>query len=85
MPNDGYRIVAFASLSQVQRIRRLLSESGCFVDMIRTPISVGLKGCGFALRCAAEMEKNVRNAAIDQNIEVRGIFAETTEGYRRLP
>lgn len=57
------RLFAFASLSQVQRLRQILLGQGHFVDMIRTPRTLHLSGCGFCLRAEEELADRIRDAA----------------------
>lgn len=59
----GRRLFAFTSLSQVQRVRRRLQECGLFIDMIRTPVSLQIKGCGFCLVAAPLLRPEVHAAA----------------------
>ena len=78
-------IVLYASLSQVHRIRRHLHESGLYADLIRAPQCLAARGCGFALRCDPALASEIRRISAALAIEVRGVFAESTEGYSPLP
>jgi hypothetical protein len=83
-PADAFCIVAFASLGQVQRVRRRLMEAGKFADMIRTPSSLMLKGCGFSLRAPMMLLADIRIAAVDVDIAIGGAFGETPDGYETI-
>ena len=55
-------LVVFASLNQVHRLKRHLYQGGVYVDMVRAPQCLGLRGCSFALRCDAAMVPAIRQA-----------------------
>lgn len=74
------RLFAFASLSQVQRVRRRLQECGLFIDMIRTPASLQLKGCGFCLIAAAPLAQEVHTAAGACHIAILAEADDTRHG-----
>lgn len=78
-------LLAYVSLSQVHRVKRHLYRDGVFVDMVRTPRSLGLRGCGFALRCDAALVPAIRHASEELAIEIRGEFVESPSGYIPLP
>ncbi|MGB8600899.1 MAG: DUF3343 domain-containing protein [Rhizomicrobium sp.] len=64
------RLFAFASLSQVQRLRRVLLDQGHFVDMVRTPRALHLSGCGFCLKAHEDMTDRIRAAAWTADIDI---------------
>lgn len=64
------RLFAFASLSQVQRLRRVLLDQGYFVDMIRTPRTLHLSGCGFCLKAGEDLAGQIRAAAQAADIDI---------------
>ena len=78
-------IIVYESLSQVHRLKRHLYEGGVYVDMIRAPHSLGIKGCSFALRCSSALMPEIRRTSQALAIEIRGQFAESANGYEPLP
>lgn len=76
-------LFAFTSLSEVQRIRNGMMQSGGFVDMIRTPRRLRDKGCGFSLRATDDMADAVRAYAIACGIIIRAEAEETEEDTLR--
>lgn len=77
-------LTVYASLNQVQRIKSRLSRDGVYADMIRTPRRLSARGCSFALVSSEELLPQVRRASKELGIELRGVFAETEEGYREI-
>lgn len=73
----SYRLFAFASLSEVQRLRQALLRTGGFVDMIRTPRRLRDKGCSFSLRADEDMAGVVRQEAARLGTEIRAEAEET--------
>ncbi len=69
-------MAVYASLSQVQRIKRRLLESGRYVDMIRTPTCLAVSGCSFALTFEREVLSEVERVSRELGIEIRGKFGE---------
>jgi hypothetical protein len=78
-------LVVYASLNQVHRVKRRLYQGGLYVEMVRAPQCLGVRGCSFALRCAPALLPEIRGASQETAIEIRGVFAETSAGYRSLP
>ena len=78
-------LVVYESLNQAHRIKRHLYDGGVFVDMIRVPNNLGIKGCSFALRCSAALVADIRRTSQELAIEIRGQFAEVADGYEPLP
>ena len=78
-------ILVYESLNQVNRLKRHLYEGGVFVDMIRAPQNLGVKGCSFALRCPSTLVPEIRRASQTLAIDIRGQFAESANGYEPLP
>ena len=74
-------LVVYASLNQVHRVKRHLYRGGVFVDMVRAPKCLGLRGCSFALRCDAALVPAIRRASEELGIEIPGVFAESPGGY----
>jgi hypothetical protein len=85
MSRESQCLIAYASLSHVHRLKRRLWESGVFVDMVRAPQCLGVRGCSFALRCAPALVPQIRELSRQLSIEVRGVFLETAAGYSPLP
>ncbi len=78
-------LVVYASLNQVHRVRRHLYACGVFVDMVRAPQCLGVRGCSFALRCDAALLPAIRRVSREMAIEIRGAFAESPSGYEVVP
>ena len=78
-------LVVYASLNQVHRLKRHLYRDGVYVDMVRAPQCLGVRGCSFALRCDAALVPAIRRASGELAIEVRGVFAESPGGYEAVP
>ncbi len=74
-------LVVYASLNQVHRLKRHLYQGGVYVDMVRAPQCLGVRGCSFALRCDTAMVAAIRRASEELAIEIRGVFAESPDGY----
>lgn len=81
---DAFCIVAFATLGQAQRSRRLLLDRGTFAELIRTPRRLNLIGCGFSLRLPVCRLGDLCNATRQAGIETRGRFVETASGYEAV-
>ncbi len=77
-------LVVLASLNQVHRLKRHLYQGGVYVDMVRAPQCLGVRGCNFALRCDAAMVPVIRQASEELAIEIRGAFTELPDGDRAL-
>lgn len=77
-------LVAFASLNQVNAIKRELQRRNVFVEMIRTPQSLAAIGCSFALRCNEERLSLVRAIAEQTHVRIDGVFPEPEEGDSRF-
>jgi hypothetical protein len=77
-------LVAFASLSQVHRVRRQLLADGVYLDLVRVPKSTGLPGCGFGVRASRNEWGHVRAVAEAFGIEPAGAFVETPNGWQSL-
>jgi hypothetical protein len=78
-------LVVYASLNQVHRVKRHLYRGGVYVDMVRAPQCLGVRGCSFALRCDAGMVHAIRHVSRELAIEIRGVFAESSNGYEAVP
>ena len=74
-------LVVYASLNQVHRVKRHLYQGGVFVDMVRAPQCLGVRGCSFALRCEAALVPEIRRVSQELAIEIRGVFTESPDGY----
>ena len=74
-------LVIFASLNQVHRLKRHLYQGGTYVDMVRAPQCLSSRGCSFALRCGPAMVPAIQHASEELGIEIRGVFAESPNGY----
>ena len=74
-------LVVYASLNQVHRLKRHLYRGGVYVDMVRAPQCLGVRGCSFALTCDAAMVPAIREASKELAIEIRGVFTESPDGY----
>ena len=72
-------LAVYASLSQVQRIKQRFAARGMYVDMVRAPQYLAVRGCAFALRCDAELLEEVRRVSAELSIAIGGIFEDPTE------
>lgn len=78
-------LVVYASLNQVHRLKRHLYQGGVYVDMVRAPRCLGVRGCSFALRCDAALVPAIRHASEELAIDIRGVFTESSDGYCAVP
>lgn len=78
-------LAVYASLGQVQRVKQRLYAGGVYADMIRAPQRLAARGCSFALRCDPELLAEIRRVSRELSIEIRGVYAESPEGYSALP
>jgi hypothetical protein len=77
-------LVVYASLNQVHRLKRHIYRGGLYVDMVRAPQCLGVRGCSFALACDPALLPAIRDASKELAIEIRGVFTESPDGYVSL-
>jgi hypothetical protein len=78
-------LVVYASLSHVYRVKRALYGRGAFVEMVRAPQCLAMRGCSFGLRAEADLVASILETSRACGVETRGAFRETQEGYEPLP
>ena len=68
-------LVVFASLSQMNFVKRSFRAEGRYFDAVRTPACIASKGCSHAIQCARAEVPALLLRAESLRIEVRGAYA----------
>lgn len=73
-------LIAFDSTQQALRAEMLLEYAGIEIDTRPTPKEI-TAGCALSIEFAEMYMNEVRRMIMDEQIETRGIYAKTSEGY----
>lgn len=73
-------LIAFDSTQQALRTEMLLEYADIEIDIRPTPKTI-TAGCALSIDFPDDELETVRLILVEQSVEIRGIFRETSDGY----
>ena len=78
----SYDLAVFASVNLANKMKSHLNKNGLYFGMLRAPHCIASGGCSFALRFEESKIDLVKEAALELDISIEGIY-RTGSGKRR--
>jgi hypothetical protein len=76
-------LIAFDSTQQALRAEMLLEYAGVEIDIRPTPKEI-TAGCALTIQFPADDLPTVRRVIESENVEIRGLYRKTEDGYEKL-
>lgn len=76
-------LIAFDSTQQALRAEMLLEYADIEIDIRPTPKEI-TAGCALSVEFAEESLEEVRRIIVSENVEIRGIFRKSDDGYESV-
>ncbi|MFC5406716.1 DUF3343 domain-containing protein [Cohnella soli] len=76
-------LIAFDSTQQALRAEMLLEYADIEIDICPTPKEI-TAGCALSIAFSGEELPQVRSIISSENVEIRGMFCKTSEGYHEI-
>jgi hypothetical protein len=76
-------LIAFDSTQQALRAEMLLEYADIEIDICPTPKEI-TAGCALSIAFPQEELTQVKQIIVSENVEIRGLFEKTTDGYAPL-
>jgi len=79
-----YYLAVFSSITFANKIKKILSDRPGFIALMHTPSVLNENGCSYCLRFKEDKLSEVKNAAYENNIKIKSIYLEDSNGYKRI-
>lgn len=76
-------LIAFDSTQQALRAEMLLEYAGVEIDIRPTPKEI-TAGCSLTIQFSADDLPTVQRVIESENVEIRGLYRKTEDGYEML-
>lgn len=73
-------LVVLASVTTAERMKRILYTRGIKSEVVQTPKSIAVGGCGYSLRMNEEDKESAVRAAKDMGVRIKGFYREEFAG-----
>lgn len=73
---SGRMLVVLSSATSAERLKKLLQRYRIGSEVVQTPKSISVGGCGYSLKISKEHEDVVINKAKELHIAVKGVYNE---------
>jgi hypothetical protein len=75
----SYDLAVFASVNLANKMKSHLNKNGLYFGMLRAPHCIASGGCSFALRFEESKIDLVKEAALELDISIEGIYQEQVQ------
>ena len=75
----SYDRAVFASVNLANKMKSHLNKNGLYFGMLRAPHCIASGGCSFALRFEESKIDLVKEAALELDISIEGIYQEQVQ------
>ncbi|MBO9597363.1 MAG: DUF3343 domain-containing protein [Cohnella sp.] len=76
-------LIAFDSTQQALRAEMLLEYADIEIDICPTPKEI-TAGCALSIAFPSEELEQVKQIIVSENVEIRGLFEKTVDGYDQI-
>lgn len=76
-------MIAFDSTQQALRAEMLLEYADIEIDICPTPKEI-TAGCALSIAFPSQALEQVKDIIVSENVEIRGLFERTEDGYAQL-
>ncbi|WP_027086771.1 DUF3343 domain-containing protein [Cohnella panacarvi] len=76
-------LIAFDSTQQALRAEMLLEYADIEIDICPTPKEI-TAGCALSIAFPSEELEQVKQIIVSENVEIRGLFEKTADGYDQI-
>ncbi|MFC5529581.1 DUF3343 domain-containing protein [Cohnella yongneupensis] len=76
-------LIAFDSTQQALRAEMLLEYADIEIDICPTPKEI-TAGCALSIAFPHEELTQVKHIIVSENVEIRGLFEKTADGYAQI-
>ncbi|MFD0674484.1 DUF3343 domain-containing protein [Cohnella sp. GCM10027633] len=76
-------MIAFDSTQQALRAEMLLEYADIEIDICPTPKEI-TAGCALSIAFPPQALAQVKDIIVSENVEIRGLFEKTEDGYEQL-